>query len=141
MNKKEPNAVCRQCGKPYYVCNYCTRVQNYMTYVCSQACYEEYTKAVLDRRKENADKFRQEFINVYTSRHDLTPEQYNELMSKPINQVAEETKAEFKEYFDKYPGASITEIVSIINKEINEKATEKVASTNTKVNNRKKKRS
>ena len=75
----------------------------------------------MEQRKKEHDKFKQEYVNIYTSRHDLTEEQYKELMSKPIEQVIEETKIELKEYINKYQGLSIVEIVSNINKEIENK--------------------
>lgn len=117
----EPNAVCKSCGKDYYVCDYCTRTNNYKTITCSPECYDTYITMVLEQRKKEHDKFKQEYVNIYTSRHDLTEEQYKELMSKPIEQVIEETKIELKEYINKYQGLSIVSIVSIINKEIENK--------------------
>lgn len=55
-NQKTLNHECRNCGKKYYACNDCERINSWKTICCSVECYDAYTEKVIRSRMKKAPK-------------------------------------------------------------------------------------
>lgn len=122
MPTKEPNHICKnnKCpyginGQPkhYYACDYCDRTERWHSMVCCQACLQPYQEQVIEERAKKKK------VNLLPVRTDMTMEQTEELMHRPIEEIIEENKEEFKEFYQE--GYSLANALEIINAEIDEK--------------------
>lgn len=119
MANFEPNHVCKNpdCRKEYYACNFCTNTASWRSVACSFECYQKYTDLVIAERSKGKD------VKIIPERTDMTENEVLELMSRPKEEVFEETKEELKEYIDDEEIANFSDIVDEINKELDKKAT------------------
>lgn len=108
-NKNCPNGVNGE-PKHYYACNYCDRTNQWRSVACSPECYDEYIKQVLDARSKNMK------VNTLPERTDMTQEEVQKLMEKPVEEVKEEVVADLSDYTDN--GLTISEAIEVINEEI-----------------------
>ena len=51
MSERTPNHVCKACGKAYYACPDCDRVNSWKSMACSPSCYQKYMQMVLEARR------------------------------------------------------------------------------------------
>ena len=111
---KKPNSLCKNehCRKPFYACAYCTRTNAWRAVACSIECYNAYTDQVVAARAAKRK------INLTPERTDLTEEQMQDLMNKPIEAVIEITKEELKDYADDIAAKGLGGTIDKINKEI-----------------------
>lgn len=135
MAIKEPNHICKnpKCTKGsdggrkhYYACNHCDRVQNYRSVACSWECYLEYQEAVIEARTKGNN------VSTVPERTDMTEEEVNDLLNKPLEIVLQETKEELKDYIDPNGSTNFAEAVAKINDEIS-----KTKSTSTRTRKKK----
>ncbi len=61
---KEPNHICKNCGKPYYHCDNCGKLHDYREMACSPECYMEYQDAIIAARAEEPESAPQEEIAI-----------------------------------------------------------------------------
>ncbi len=47
---KEPNHICKNCGKAYYHCDNCGKMHDYRELACSPECYMAYQDAIIAAR-------------------------------------------------------------------------------------------
>lgn len=50
MSESVPNHICKACGKAYYACPDCDRVNSWKSMACSPQCYQKYMQMVLEAR-------------------------------------------------------------------------------------------
>ncbi len=114
MSEIKPNHICKnpECRKHYYACDYCDRSQNYKSVACSFACYQKYVDLVIEERSKGRK------IDVKPERTDMTENEINELLKRPMEDVLSETKEELKEYIQDDTVTDFSEAVEKINKEI-----------------------
>lgn len=120
MSIKKPNHICKNpsCKRKYYACDYCDRTQRWESVACSWDCWLKYQDAVIEARSKNKK------ISLMPERTDMTNEEVQELMKKPVKEVLEDTKEQLKDYIsDDTPDFSSA--VKKVNDEIDKK---KVAS-------------
>ena len=55
FKKKTLNHECRNCGKKYYACNDCERVNSWKKICCSVKCYDEYTEKIIRSRMKKQE--------------------------------------------------------------------------------------
>lgn len=108
MPLPKPNHKCAYCGKEYYACNYCDRT-DYRRFACSQECFAKV-----------AWKFGAKYAHLRPQRTDMTEEQIDDLMEKPIEQVKAESLEELKDYREEIEQIGFNGVVSMINKELDE---------------------
>lgn len=134
--KKEPNTKCRFSGctngtdkysiklnegqlngpKWVYSCAYCKRNDAWKTHACSLEHSEAYQLEVLQARAANR------IVDTKPVMSDMTDFEYQELMSKPIEQVEAETKQELSDmgYAEEVETLGISGTVDLINMELAE---------------------
>lgn len=108
MPLPKPNHRCACCGKEYYACNYCDRT-GYKWLACSQECFAKV-----------AWKYGAKYAHLKPQRTDMTEEQIDELMKKPIEQVKAESLEELKDYREEIEQIGFNGVVDLINKELDE---------------------
>lgn len=122
MAEMKPNHICKNpnCRKHYYACDLCDRNHSYKSVACSIECFKIYTDLVLEAREKGLK------VNKLPERTDMNKSEVEILMKTPIKEVAEKTKEDLKEYMDSNSTASLSELVTDINKTIdNNKANKK----------------
>ena len=128
-NKNCPNGVNGE-PKHYYACNYCDRTNQWRSVACCPECYDEYIKQVVDARSKNKS------VDTLPDRTDMTKQEVQELMERPVDEVAAEVKNDLKEYIDE--GLSVAEAIDEINNEIEKN--ESVSQNNVNYSKSKKKK-
>lgn len=121
---KKPNTICRNPNcthgedggrKKFYACLTCLRKESWRAYCCCVECYEEYTRIVLDSRSKGKTEPAQ------PERIDMTPAEVKEVMETPIEQVEQYTKeVELKDYFEENPESPLSEIIELVNTDIDQ---------------------
>lgn len=121
---KKPNTICRNPNcthgedggrKKFYACLTCLRKESWRAYCCCVECYEEYTRIVLDSRSKGKTE------PVQPERIDMTPAEVKEVMETPIEQVEQYTKeVELKDYFEENPESPLSEIIELVNTDIDQ---------------------
>ena len=88
---------------------------------CCPECYDIYVAAVLAARAQGND------VSTAPVRSDMSPEQYEVLMSTPVEQVFEEAKEEFVAagYGDELETLGLGGVVDLINEELSGDKAEK----------------
>lgn len=124
---KKPNTICRNPNctkgedggrKHYYSCMTCLRKESWRSYCCSVECYENYTQMVLDKRAQAKAKG-EELVPEIPERTDMSAQEIMEVMEQPIEEVVEYTETvEIPDYIEENQGASLSEIIDIINEDI-----------------------
>ena len=110
MPLPKANHICANCGKHYYACNYCDRNRSDKSYrwlACSPECFAKI-----------AWKYGLKYEHLKPQRTDLTEKELDELMNKPLDQVAQETIEELKDYADEISQIGFDGVVDLINKEM-----------------------
>lgn len=118
---KKPNTICRNPNcthgedggrKHFYACLTCLRKESWRAYCCSIECYDEYTKAILDSRSKSNSA-------PLPERTDMTETEIKAVMEKPIEEVETYTQeVELKDYFEENPHASLSQVVELVNEDI-----------------------
>lgn len=106
MPTPKPNHICANCGKSYYACNYCDRT-GYRWLACSPECF-----------KQVAWKHGTKYYHLKPQRTDLTDEQINELLEKPIEEVRRESLAQLSDYKTEIEQIGFDGVVDLINREL-----------------------
>jgi len=111
---KQPNSLCKNenCRKPFYACAYCTHTNAWRAVACSPECFVAYTEQVHVARKNRKN------LNTKPERTDMTDEQLDELMGKPVEEVIEMTKEELKDYSEDVERVGFGGTVDMINEEL-----------------------
>ena len=118
--KRKPNHICRYSGcklgedggqKHYYACNYCDKMQSYLSVACCREHYDLYVKEVLAARESEKP------LDLEPKRTDMTNEEVKEMKKKPLKSVKKETEKELKDYADKDGKVNIAKAVEKINAE------------------------
>ena len=104
MPAKKPNHICACCGKEYYACNYCDRT-GYKWLACSPECYEKVVITTPPQIKR-------------PQRTDMTDEEIDEMMNKPLEQVRQESAEELSDYKDELEQIGFDGVVDLINREM-----------------------
>lgn len=109
----KPNHVCQnpRCpygldGKPkiYYACNYCDKT-GYRHAACSPECYAQ----LLEDKK---------IMSFLPHRLDLSPQETQKMLSKPIEELEQMALEELKDYRDIVDRFGISAAIDMINQEI-----------------------
>ena len=118
----KPNTLCRNpnCthGKDgkrnfYYSCRYCLRVGNWRSFACCLECYQEWQKLIEESRSKG------KAVITTSERTDITPEQHDEIMSTPIEDVKKYTvDIELSDYKDAITEEGIGATIDKINDDI-----------------------
>lgn len=118
---KQPNTICRnpECTngtdggrKHYYACMTCLRKENWRAYCCSRECYDRYTELILFSRSASREE-------KLPERTDMTATEIEAVFEKPLSEVEEYTiNEELKDYVSENPDVSISEIVDMVNEDI-----------------------
>jgi hypothetical protein len=117
---KKPNTICRWCEKKYYACKYCQRTQSWRSFCCSVECHEKYVKAILDNRElEKQGKFTLQSTKEIEEVKSMSPEE-----------ALETTKEDLKDYLEENPDKSLTEVLDVVNSDIEKSRKRKKKSTN-----------
>ena len=106
LPEREPNHVCAYCGKAYYACNYCDRT-GYKWLACSPECFAEV-----------AWKYGSQYAHLKPQRTDMTDEEIDEMMNKPLEQVRQESAEELSDYKDELEQIGFDGVVDLINREM-----------------------
>ena len=106
---KKPNHVCACCGKAYYACNYCDRT-GYKWLACSPECFAKV-----------AWRFGSKYAKYKPQRTDMTDEEIEDMLNKPLEQVKAESELELIEYKDELDEIGFNGVMDLINREIDEK--------------------
>ena len=114
---KEPNVYCRNCNKHYYACMSCMAGQKWRSFCCSIKCFEEYTQKVLDER-EALKKARE-------NNTDYSDEEFSKIKKMSYDEALEKTKEDLSDYINENQGKSISQIVDIVNEDIDKANLEK----------------
>lgn len=119
---KKPNTICRNPNcthgedggrKKFYACLTCLRKESWRAYCCCIECYEEYTRIVLDSRSKSKTE------SILPERIDMTSAEVKEVMETPIEQIEQYTKeVELKDYFEENPTSPLSEIIELVNTDI-----------------------
>lgn len=119
---KKPNTICRNPNcthgedggrKKFYACLTCLRKESWRAYCCCIECYEEYTRIVLDSRSKSKTE------PILPERIDMTSAEVKEVMETPIEQIEQYTKeVELKDYFEENPTSPLSEIIELVNTDI-----------------------
>lgn len=122
MAEMKPNHICKNpnCRKHYYACDLCDRNHSYKSVACSIECFKVYTDLVLEAREKGLK------MDKLPERTDMNKSEVETLMKTPVKKVAEKTKEDLKGYMNDNPSASLSELMTDINKTIdNTKANKK----------------
>lgn len=119
MSEIKPNHICKnpECKKHYYACNFCDKNKNWRSVACSFGCYQKYMDLVIAERSKGKS------IEIKPERTDMTEEEVDELLERPIEEVMEETKKELKEFADVNGNVNFAKTVDEINKNLEKKKT------------------
>lgn len=119
---KKPNTICRNPNcthgedggrKKFYACLTCLRKESWRAYCCCIECYEEYTRIILDSRSKSKTE------SILPERIDMTSAEVKEVMETPIEQIEQYTKeVELKDYFEENPTSPLSEIIELVNTDI-----------------------
>lgn len=109
---KKPNVICRWCGKQYYACKYCFKKNSWKVYCCSIECYTSYTQKILDLREI-------ELSGKLSSINTLSEKEIENIQNMTLEQALEETKEDLKDYIQENPELNLTQIVDVVNNDIN----------------------
>ena len=120
---KKPNTLCRNINctngddggrKYFYACLSCLRNESWRAYCCSIECYDAYIEAILKSRSvERKDRL--------PERTDMTVSEMEEVLKKPKAEVyAYTAEHELKEYMEENPYMVLSDIVDLVNKDIDE---------------------
>ena len=119
---KKPNTICRNPNcthgedggrKTFYACLTCLRKESWRAYCCCIECYEEYTRIILDSRSKSKTE------SILPERIDMTSAEVKEVMETPIEQIEQYTKeVELKDYFEENPTSPLSEIIELVNENI-----------------------
>ena len=122
MAMKKPNTVCknRDCHKGsdggrrhYFVCRYCTHTENWRAVACCWECYMAYQAQLIAARSNH------EPVDLLPERTDMTREEVHALIfDTPVEQVIADTEAELSEELEEHPSMGFSDIVDIINQEL-----------------------
>lgn len=122
MAIKKPNTICknRDCHKGedggrrhYFVCRYCTHTENWRAVACCWECYMAYQEQLIAARSN------QEPVDLLPERTDMTREEVHALIfDTPVEQVIADTEAELAEELEEHPSMGFSDIVDIINQEL-----------------------
>ena len=120
---KKPNTICRNpnCTKGsdggrkyFYACLACLRNESWRAYCCSIECYDAYIEAVLASRSASRE-------DKLPERTDMTVAEMEEVLKKPKSEVAAYTaEHEVKDYMDENPNMGLSDIIDLVNKDIDE---------------------
>ena len=114
VTKLEPNHICcnPNCHKGpygqvkhYYACDYCNRIQSWRSKYCCLECFLEAKS--LDNKEV-----------VKPHRTDMTEAQYDELMTKPVEEVKEKTLNDLSEYSEYMEENGLDKTIDFINEQI-----------------------
>lgn len=122
MAEMKPNHICKNpnCRKHYYACDLCDRNHSYKSVACSIECFKIYTDLVLEAREKGLK------VDKLPERTDMSKSEVETLMKTPIKEVTEKTKKDLEKYADNVSASSLSELVTDINKTIdNTKANKK----------------
>lgn len=100
------NHICACCGKKYYACNYCDR-NGYKWLACSPECFAKV-----------AWKYGTKYAKYKPQRTDMTDEEIDEMMSKPIEEVKKESEAELADYKDELKQIGFEGVTDLINEKL-----------------------
>ena len=117
MAEIKPNHICKnpECRKHYYACDHCDRTKSWRSVACSPECYQKYVDLVIAERSKGKT------IEVKPERTDITEKEVDELLTQPIEVVAEKTKEELKDYVNEDGSVDFANAVDEINAELNKK--------------------
>lgn len=116
----EPNHICKYSGctlgedggpKHYYACSYCSRSEAWRAMACCKEHYNLYIQEVLAARESGKE------VDTLPERTDMTKDEVEELMKRPVEDVLEEAKEELKDFADEDGTVNIAEAVDTINRE------------------------
>jgi hypothetical protein len=91
----EPNHVCKNCGKEYYCCRSCDKINSWKAVGCSIECFTAYTSSVVQIRANELKK---------------------EIEEKSLAELKELDKQELAKEIEENPESTISQIVDEINK-------------------------
>ena len=122
MAIKKPNTICknRDCHKGedggrrhYFVCRYCTHTENWRAVACCWECYMAYQAQLIAARSNR------EPVDLLPERTDMTRDEVHALIfDTPVEQVIADTEAELAEEMEAHPSMGFSDIVDIINQEL-----------------------
>lgn len=122
MAIKKPNTICknRDCHKGedggrrhYFVCRYCTHTENWRAVACCWECYMAYQAQLIAARSNR------ETVDLLPERTDMTRDEVHALIfDTPVEQVIADTEAELAEELEEHPSMGFSDIVDIINQEL-----------------------
>lgn len=122
MAIKKPNTICknRDCHKGedggrrhYFVCRYCTHTENWRAVACCWECYMAYQAQLISARSNR------EPVDLLPERTDMTRDEVHALIfDTPAEQVIADTEAELAEELEEHPSMGFSDIVDIINQEL-----------------------
>lgn len=105
----EPNHICKNCGKEYYCCRSCDKINSWKAVGCSIECFTAYTSSVVQIRANELKK---------------------EIEEKSLEELKELDRQELSKEIQENPEITISQIVDNINKTNSSNYTNKTKSKN-----------
>lgn len=88
---REPNHICKTCGKAYYACIGCDETNSWRAACCSIGCYDKYVEVVLIERNKGREN--KEIVEIEVTTPEV--ENYNGKTDKEVEEVIDKTEGEY----------------------------------------------